>query len=392
MSTSRHIPALDGARALAIFGVVAFHAWALFLHDRVGETVAQWFMLGMVGVKLFFVLSGFLLIQPWLRRSGEEASRPSLRRYFRHRAWRILPAYYAHLLFLALVMVPLFSQLIGDGRFTDLLAFNLWMHLPLMHFSHPGSASSLGQNMALWSLTLEIQFYLLLPLIARWFVGRYALPALLISVAISLLWFNYAPMLLIPLLQQWLDPSCLVVIEPLSGQPMRPGEHVLELFVVRQLPGEWLFFAVGMYLGKLTSGSAGRDFLAATKTWLLPLFVIVLVAGLVLVPGHPDVVFNAAAQPLMALQLALFLLLLLHDDNVMMRFFSTPVLRWIGIVSYSLFLWHEPVFRLIRHAMIKPIDQGDSVALLVMAACGAALAVAAASYYLVERPFIRQKS
>jgi peptidoglycan/LPS O-acetylase OafA/YrhL len=80
----------------------------------------------------------------------------------------------------------------------ELGALNLAAHASLMHFLHPGSAGSLGLNMALWSLSIEAQFYLLLPLLALAFTGNRVFIALPAAVFVSLAWKTCAPGILGP--------------------------------------------------------------------------------------------------------------------------------------------------------------------------------------------------
>src|SRR4051794_14895553 len=153
---------LDGLRALAAFGVMLFHFWVYTeplppgaAPATVGQHLWQstrW------GLLLFFVLSGFLLYRPWVRAALEARERPVLGRYLRSRAARIAPAYY-----LALAGAFLIG-LLGSA--------------PPMRMPTHGTAPlflAFGQNFSdhsldtldspMWTLPIEVSFYLALPLI-----------------------------------------------------------------------------------------------------------------------------------------------------------------------------------------------------------------------------------
>lgn len=220
-STDRN-HALDGIRGLAILWVFAFHANALLVGGAAdapggwGQSLAE---KGMLGVQLFFVLSGFLLARPWMTAAATDAPYPSTGHFFARRARRILPTYWLHLaLLIGLILPALRGGFAVLG--SEVGQTNLWLHIPLLHFLHPGSSSSLGLNMALWSLSIEAQFYLLLPFLAPLFVRNRVLIALPTALLVALLWKTYAPGLLMEWVYSNVSPSRLVFFDPVSGRPV----------------------------------------------------------------------------------------------------------------------------------------------------------------------------
>src|SRR5580698_11119409 len=161
--TGRHLPALNGLRALAVVGVVAYHL-------QLG-----WASGGYLGVDLFFVLSGFListlLLEEW-NRSG----RVDLGAFWARRAKRLLPALFLVVAALALYLIfnGIFggpganglvdlSGLRGDAIWTLLYANN-W-HLIYAHQSYFAQFSTPSPLQHTWSLAIEEQFYLVWPLV-----------------------------------------------------------------------------------------------------------------------------------------------------------------------------------------------------------------------------------
>jgi peptidoglycan/LPS O-acetylase OafA/YrhL len=390
-STDRN-RALDGIRGLAILWVFAFHANALLVGGA-ADTPAGWAQSlaakGMLGVQLFFVLSGFLLARPWMMAAAGGTAYPSIRHFFVRRARRIFPAYWIHLALLIGLILPILR-----GGFavmgTEIGQTNLWLHIPLLHFLHPGSSGSLGLNMALWSLSIEAQFYLLLPLLAPLFVQNRVLIALPAALLIALLWKTYAPGLLMEWVYLNVSPSRLVFFDPVSGHAAPFPPEMMRFFLERQLPGELIAFALGMAAAnlytRLRSGGPARrplrsiDIAALVFLMLATPMLIHLSFGEILT----GVGWRLVGMPLFLLGCALLVLAAALRTPLIDRIFAGPVLAPIGIVSYSLFLWHEPVLRLVATGQLLP-ETCDGAPCRITLALGLALLVATASYILTER-------
>ena len=162
------IPVLDGLRALACLGVLSYHIigearlagiWGRLqdIHTVTGMFAYVALTLayaGDSGVILFFLLSGFLLFLPYAKALLFQSSWPSFSRYCLRRTFRILPGYYAALFLMILIFHP---QFFYANHWSDLLLF--------LNF---GMSHTLSQqlNGPFWTLAIEFQFYLLLPIIA----------------------------------------------------------------------------------------------------------------------------------------------------------------------------------------------------------------------------------
>ncbi|HZE31718.1 MAG TPA: acyltransferase family protein [Actinoallomurus sp.] len=137
-SPDEHYDALDGVRAIAAFGVLVLHV-AADTGDTLKQNAVAWlFSGGAIAVTVFFTLSGLLLFRPWVVRlldvGGDRTVR--VRTYFRRRAFRILPAYWA---LVAYVMIVILNSHLGD----------VWTWLRLLTFSytydpHPWWGNGLG--------------------------------------------------------------------------------------------------------------------------------------------------------------------------------------------------------------------------------------------------------
>ena len=145
------IPQLDGFRALAILLVINFHfaVYIKFLPAYNSITGSGW-----IGVSLFFMLSSFLLILPYIEHALSDLPVPSYKNFYRNRILRIFPLY-----FFSMICFLIIHSIIGK---TSLDGYDLVRHVFFLHnFQENHSAI----NPPYWSLAVEIHFYLLCPLI-----------------------------------------------------------------------------------------------------------------------------------------------------------------------------------------------------------------------------------
>jgi peptidoglycan/LPS O-acetylase OafA/YrhL len=180
-STGRFVPEIDGLRFMAIIAVVLFHiqkhvfpAWTDFaslpsvLSLGDGAVVALRGMIntGWIGVQLFFIISGFILSTPFAEHHLSGSSAPGLGKYFLRRVTRLEPPYIINLLLLygLTVWVASYSVSGGQGRSAGELAPHFLASLLYSHNLAYGD-HSLINNVA-WTLEIEVQFYLLAPLLA----------------------------------------------------------------------------------------------------------------------------------------------------------------------------------------------------------------------------------
>ncbi|HET7212966.1 MAG TPA: acyltransferase [Terriglobia bacterium] len=231
---SARLPQVDWLRALAALGVFFFHVSALAgFPKRVLPEFALWgrhfarvpsiFSLGASGVNLFFVLSGFCLaLQQW-RRGAKTLSGRGLRAYARNRVARIVPAYWAAILVSAAVVVWLtgaaFRQIVGTVA----------LHLLFLHGFDPHSFLTL--NGALWSMAIEVQFYVFFPVLLRLYEKHGGVRFLALVGAATV---GY---------------RLIVALLPLPSQPI--GGIELGSLLMYQMPGRVLEFALGMWLADL---------------------------------------------------------------------------------------------------------------------------------------------
>jgi peptidoglycan/LPS O-acetylase OafA/YrhL len=159
---------IEGLRALAAWSIVVFHVWVFSSPGVLGWNLGPFtaFVSPLQsGVTLFFVLSGFLLYRPIAVALLDGTQGPSLSRYLRNRALRILPAYWAILVLVVFVLHSASLGASGQGvrpaSLSDPKTFLLDVFLVQTYLPH-GIWSGI---LPAWSLTIEVAFYLLLPML-----------------------------------------------------------------------------------------------------------------------------------------------------------------------------------------------------------------------------------
>lgn len=320
-----------------------------------------------IGVPVFFLLSGFLLGAPYARAALGESPRPSLRRYAARRASRLLPAYWVVLTTVLLVLRP--GDVDGPG---DLL----WQYALGQTYDHYRLLEGLRQ---VWSLGTEVAFYAVLPLLglalrrAGGVAGQLGLLA-----ALSLLGLVFAGLvhdgrLLDPhLAAQWLPAHllwfclglALAVLTTRAGAASRPG---LALASLAGSPGSCWLMAGGAFWLACTPLTGPRGLTLLTASEALSREVLYgLVAFLLMVPV-------AAGR---------------QDEGLLRAALRSRPAVLLGRVSYGLFLWHVLVLELAGRWLDLPTFHGRFL-LLLAAVLPASLALAAASWLLVEKPLLR---
>ena len=152
--TGERLDVLDGLRGLAIALVVWYHAWLVSGQGIFGlNFIAE---AGFLGVDLFFFISGFCIFYPYARAMREGRPGPTMRRFFTRRAIKILPSY---LLALAVFGIVYHARFASPAE----AAIQFVSHLTFMHTLTPLTFGAISGP--LWTIGVEVQFYLLFPLI-----------------------------------------------------------------------------------------------------------------------------------------------------------------------------------------------------------------------------------
>jgi peptidoglycan/LPS O-acetylase OafA/YrhL len=373
------IDALDGVRGVAVLLVIVVHACHelrtqttnSYVHSVLDHTSALW-GLGGTGVHLFFVLSGFLLFQPYARCLCGLQSFPSTRRFLTRRCLRILPAYWVSLA--VLVVLGLATYRAPRGQ--DLL-----LHMVLLH--NWTDATRLSINGPYWTMAVEAQFYLLLPALAAALVAlhRRGRPKLLLAfaaVVASASPLEHLGVLGLSRFAPWVRPH-LAMLETVSFLSVFAAGMLASLLYVVITEGVARWSARSVRRVSRATGIAGAAGLAGLTT--------------ARVLGLPLGMFDYYLfSPFVGACYASVLVATLLGVRQWERALSARWLRFVGIVSYSLYLWHYPILQRVVVPAATRLHSAlaSSVALLVLSVA-VLVPVASVSYALVESPFLRTR-
>lgn len=375
------IPAIEGLRGVAVLAVVVFHyvtvragrpndPWVgVFTANEFVETVVRH---GWLGLELFFLLTGFLLTLTWFKHAMENRDAPSTREFWRRRVRRIVPAYYMQLVILFFLCLPLLLGTDFWVKHTQLVFVNLVAHMSFLQYTSPVTSASLTLNGALWTLSLEAQYYLLLPLVAPLFVRRPVLATIAFT-ALALAW-RFAAMH---------DLAPLFALEMHLGSEWNIPEEKIRNLIATQLPGYMGHFALGILAGRVwlvaavTRASRGRDLMLGFACILaMALLYWTETAGPVVL-GEFNWLLSLAC--LAAILFAAVALRPSWGDTVV----GNPLLRFAGRVSYSMYLYHIPLV-LLMHVRIP--THGSWIAFPAYFAV--LVGVSWISYRYVELPYM----
>ena len=159
-TSTSYLPEIDGLRFLAILGVMLFHLPVALRYAPLPGFAKAWVTAGQLGVQLFFIISGFVLALPFARRAILGGRPVNLQNYFLRRLTRLEPPY--------LISLLLFYELRNFFARGGLHPGHLLAGIVYLHWLHYGYPNPI--NPVAWSLEVEVQFYLLVPLLTMVFI------------------------------------------------------------------------------------------------------------------------------------------------------------------------------------------------------------------------------
>jgi peptidoglycan/LPS O-acetylase OafA/YrhL len=337
---SLYIPSLDGIRAISVFIVFLSHA-------GLGATIPGGF-----GVTIFFLLSGFL-ITTLLRMEFSRYQRISLRDFYLRRVLRILPPLYVSMA----LAIGLFF--IGSEHASIPLAGTLAQALQVsnfyMIFASPGVI--LPGTGVFWSLAIEEHFYLLFPLLYVWMCPRFSA--------------RRQTIILITLCAAALAWRCILrfhfnvdTIRTYYGTDTRFDAILLGcVFAIIANP--------------ILRDPLHKWFLRRMK-WLLPLAIIVLLGTLLERDESFRETFRYTLQGLALIPL--FIAAIHYQSSWPVRFLNLPLIRFLGVLSYSLYLCHSIILETVQR------NWHTNAVLTGTVSLAGAIGFATLVHYGVERP------
>lgn len=365
------VATLDGLRGIAILLVVWFHVWQICWQATIIPFVNISFQplveTGFLGVALFFFISGFVLMLPYAQAHLAGTPAPTLRHFFGRRFLKIVPSY-------VLCIVGMIA--IGYQTYTNFgdAARDIVFHLLFIHNWFGVTYGSIEG--VLWSLGVEVQFYVLFPLLVLAFVRR-PLTTTFVLFVIANAWRLWAM--------------------------LTPNHYYYEQRLA-QLPGYIDFFAAGMLAAFAYVAIALLRPQLAEKRWL---FTALSLAGAIafIVLAHDCYVHrtdhewpqNWVVQWRSAVALA-FLVTALGSLFAVRGFqlvLANRPLLFLAAISYNLYLWHQPIAQELLKVPFLPfttlLQHGDPRAMLLypFVVLPIVLAIATLITYAFEQPILR---
>ena len=382
----------DSLRGIAVSWIIVVHVAGVTIvinRDFVGETMNA---LGLMAPTAFFAISGFLLYRPFVAAHAADRRRPSIARYARRRALRILPAYWS-----ALTLLAIFPGIVG------VFSGDWWIYY---FFLQLYDQETLGKGIPVaWTLCVEVSFYICLPLVvlaARRLTARRGA-------------------------QGWMRAELAllgaIAIVGVAFQVAAARQSV-PFTVATALPGQCMWMALGMALAVASVAVERCERepqlvrLVARHPGLCWLTALAAFCGLVVQEkgygAFAVIVALNEVQPYSEVLLRLLLAAVVatgfmlpaiwgeREGGAPRRLLALAPLAWFGVISYSVYLYHLTVALLLGlprdplHFAADGLDLVDRIdhattlillALTLLVTC----AVAAVSYRVVELPFLRRK-
>ena len=343
-------PEIDGFRAIAVVAVILYHAQiTIFGH--------QPFKGGFIGVDIFFVISGYLITSIILKELVSTGSF-SFKHFYERRIRRILPA----LLFIMLASLPFAWMYLLPSSFVDFsksilysLGFssNFYFHYSGQQYGAEGGL--LIPILHTWSLSVEEQYYILFPivlLITFKYFRKYLIHTLIFGFIISLG------------LAEWTSRNY-------------PS---ISFYFIHTRMWELLAGSILSYF-EITKGHRSKN---QTLNLILPTIGLLLIGYYILF--FNDEMFHPSFYTLSPIIGVCLIIWFSHKDELITKILSTKLFVGIGLISYSLYLWHYPIFAFSRmsgfaqESLFKKLLLGIIILILSII-----------SYYLVERPARNKK-
>lgn len=346
----KYIAGLDGLRAVAVLMVIGYH---LKLPIFKG---------GVLGVTIFFVISGFLITRLLLQEL-QKTNKIDLKNFWIKRIKRIWPALIL-MVSVTVIVCALFNRLLLSKASQDyisvLLGYNNWYQIfnNISYFDNGVAPSPL---LHCWSLAIETQFYLIFPLII-----------IIIAKLKSTKKERYQVLSIITTVLIIVSSLLMMILFNPNGDPSR---------VYYGLDTRCFSLLVGALLAIIVESDI-KIGLTKPANDIIGIISLICVCIIVTKVAGYDAFLYKGGYLLTSILTAFVILSILRKQSMLSKFLSIPVIDWLGKLSYSIYLWHYPIIILISGGK-------TSSWYIMLIEVILTLVLASASYYLVETPIRR---
>ncbi len=330
----KYRPEIDGLRGISIISIILFHA---------GFDITNG---GYVGVDIFFVISGYLITL--IRIDALERGSQSILAFYKHRVLRIFPALFFIMIVCLFFAYAWMTQYELNGFFKSLLATtlfvsNIYFWKSIGYFDIEAELKPLLHT---WSLSVEMQFYIIFPifLYCIWGLDRKKVFFILLTLGLASL-----------LISEW-------------GWRNSPTANFY-LFSSRA----WEFLvgvAVAFYM---------KHFDVKDNNFLSCIGLISIILSVFLYDQKTPAPSYLTILPVAGTAL---ILLFSGTKSAVTKILSAKLIRWVGLISYSTYLWHYPVFSFSKIMVYHPISLSYTIVLILLS-----LVLGALTWKYIEKPF-----
>ncbi|WP_316736077.1 acyltransferase [Pedobacter aquatilis] len=344
---SKHIPSLDGWRAVAIMMVILGHFMLTLEKGGAIHTILKLTAIGNLGVKIFFVLSGFLITTLLIKEKIKYAN-INLKNFFIRRALRIIPVLYLYLIAVFLVNY-LFNLNLTISNFIG----------PLFYVNNFNFLSGTWITQHTWSLAVEEQFYLVWPAIFKYSKNRILTCIIII--------------LIIPgfVIVEYLDPEV--------------GNYILAPFFI---PASSIFMGALISLLSFNSYISSKFLISKNFKFGIFIFAIVLIYSIYYFSAKSTYAkfilpFGNILTDFCFIYIILFSII--RKDHFIFKVLNSRIFIQIGIISYSLYIWQQLFiipkgnYPILEHYIYFPYNL---ISVFIFGFL---------SFYLFEKPFLKLK-
>ena len=320
------------------------------------------------GVDLFMVLSGFCLFWPLCIKPGSVTGW-SWKTYARRRIHRIVPPYYAAIVYctlLPIVLVGVYRLLHQPAHWQPLPS--LWQYAAHLLFIHTlFSATWGGIQGAFWSLGLEAQFYVAFPLV----VLAYRKYGIRVAAGMTLI---------------------SIVYRCIAGIMTAHSPWLMQFLPTVFFLGRWMQFAAGMTAAWVVARAVRDDMFYSARLGLGMLAAGLLLYGTALSVMPAWLTLFPVRDLLLAASFALALVAVCASKTPLNLLFENKVVVWLGTISYSIFLIHQNTIFYVSELLKKVLHLGGPARFLVLETVGFAVIVGVAFVFfkLFEAPFMNR--
>lgn len=377
IETIKRNSALDSLRGFSTILIVVYHTSDISGYSVThAESIGAYIDRLNVGVAIFFVLSGFLIFRPFVHSLIHGSTLPVVRHYYLKRAARILPGYWIALFVLA--------------RLDALTVVNSSGFIRNILLVHPFTANNVftGIRQA-WTLSVEMSFYIVVPLLAHVFrlrsiKNRSSITSIrtLLSVLTCIFFGAYIFQLLVHQTDFWFFKTANIWL------PSYMDTIVLGMFIAVLVEAPASTRALAQFRSFLAN-HAGACVLGSILVWLISANINMPI-GLV----APE--FRIGLLCHFLYSISAFLLVApfcVESRSILSKVLSFRLFTWLGTISYGIYIWHYATLAGIFAEKHMPYHENDGQVLRrLLIVLPVSIAIASLSYYLLERPITRAVS